>query len=458
MPDQPNLAFNQRDLGHGAAGTVLHPAVLVALVIVIALMVGRPRKYIIVPMLLAIFLIPRGQQILFFGLHCYTHLMLIIIGFIRFSQARFRIAGGVNGIDKVFIIWASYRTVALLMTTWPNVAAEQVAICIQLFCGYFLLRYLIQDKDDISCATKAMALAAGVLGVFMLNERFGGVNLFGYLGGASLIPELRNGTVRAQATFGHSILAGCFGATLLPLFFWLWKGGRSKAFGSIGLAGSTLMVMTSNSSTPLLAYVAGIGALVLWPIRESMRAVRWGIVLVIALLAAVMKAPVWFLIERVSDVMGSGGGYMRAFLVDTCIRHVRDWWLIGTNQNGMWGYDMWDLSNQFVCEAYAGGLVALVCFVIMIVRSYSRLGTMRKRASRTDGWLLWSLGAVMLSHIFAFFGVAYWDQTQIWWFAFLTMVSAATVPFGTPAQNRDNEDRNQESGSDYVNACALSQV
>jgi cobalamin synthase len=101
---------------------------------------------------------------------------------------------------------------------------------------------------------------------------------------------------------------------------------------------------------------------------------------------------------------------------------------------------MWDLSDQFVAEAEVGGLVALVSFIAMISRSYSRLGRMRKQVDRKQQWLFWSLGCVMLAHIFAFFGVSYWDQTQLWWFAFLAMVSAATVALQNAPANGEGAD------------------
>ena len=131
---------------------------------------------------------------------------------------------------------------------------------------------------------------------------------------------------------------------------------KERTFAVVGFIGSTMMVLTSYSSTPVLAYVAGILGLFLWPLRRYMRPVRWGIVAGIAGLAIVMKAPVWYMIAHI-NVIGGSGGYDRAFLIDTCARHFKDWWLIGTNQNGNWGYDMWDQSDQFVAEAESGGLV-----------------------------------------------------------------------------------------------------
>ena len=427
-----DLGFNQRDLGHGATETVLHPAVLVALVLVIVLTLTLPRKYVAVPVLMLLFLAPRGQEIYLAGLHWYLVRIVLMAGFVRLAMGKFQIAGGMNAVDKAFMVWAAYRSAAIMLTNGPS--AEEAGLCFQAFAGYFLLRYLIQDEEDIARVAKTFAVVAAILGVCMLNEQIRQVNIFGYLRGAPLYPEVRNGQIRAQATFGHSILAGCCGATLVPLFFWLWKSGRAKILGAVGIASSTMMVFAASSSTPLLAYVAGLLALFLWPIRNSMRVVRRGIVISLVALALVMNAPVWFIIAHV-NVIGGSGGYDRAFLIDTCMRHWKDWWLIGTNQNGTWGFDMWDLSDQFVAEAEKGGLVAIVCFIAMISRSFSRLGRMRRQVSRKQQWLLWSLGSVMLAHILAYFGVAYWDQNQIWWFAFLAMISAATVALqNTPAK------------------------
>jgi len=145
-------------------------------------------------------------------------------------------------------------------------------------------------------------------------------------------------------------------------------------------------------------------------------------------LQMVMKAPVWFLINRVNPT-GSSDAYDRAMLIDTFVRHLGDWWLIGTNQTANWGKDMWDLSNQFVAVAERGGLLCFACFIAIISGSFSRIGKLRKHVegAKRQEWFFWSLGAVLLAHILAFFGVNYFDQTEIWWFAFLAIISAATA-------------------------------
>lgn len=424
---QVHSEFNERDFGHGASGSVLHPVVAVALLVAIVLMLWKPRKYVIIPFLLCAFLVPRGQELMIGGAHLYTRLILSAAGFIRVVKGGFHLAGGFNVIDKVFVIWALYRSFAVVVTDWPGANMEQLALLVTVMTGYFLLRYLIQSEDDVARAAKTLAVIALILGVSMVYERHALVNPFGtYLGGVPTVPEIRNDAARAQATFGHSILAGCFGGTLIPLFVWLWST-RARIPAAAGLVGATLMVLMANSSTPVLAYVSGVLGLLLWPVRRKMKAVRWLIVIFLVVLAFGMNAPVWFVIAHV-DVVGGSGGYDRAVLIDTCMRHIKDWWLIGTNQMGGWGYDMWDMSDQFVAEAETGGLIALLCFIALISLGFSRLGKMRRRVRPKQQWLLWCLGAIMLSNIFAYFGVAYWDQSQIWWFAFISMICAMTIP------------------------------
>jgi len=317
------------EFGGGIPETIMHPAVIVAMLVTILLMLVLPRKYVVIPFLLCVFLVPRWTQLYVAGMHWTVMRIIVLPGIVRLARAKFQVAGGLNGIDKAFILWAICLGVCqVLLFPQGGMAIYQAAFWLQAFGGYFLLRYVIQDEEDIARAAKTLAVLAVILGACMLNERIHSVNVFGYLSGASfLTPAVREGRVRAQATFAHAILAGCFGATLVPLFFWLWKSGRAKFAAFLGVIGSTLMVFTAASSTPVLACVAGVGALFLWPIRRSMRMLRWGIVLTLVGLAVVMKVPVWYVISHV-NIVGGSTGWDRAALVDTFFKHFWDWWLI----------------------------------------------------------------------------------------------------------------------------------
>jgi len=243
------------------------------------------------------------------------------------------------------------------------------------------------------------------------------------------VPELRDGLVRAQAAFSHPLLAGTFGATLVPLFLLYWHQGKSKIVAVIGVIGATIMTVCAASSTPFLAYAAGIGAVCFWPFRKYMRMFRWGILLAIVTLNVVMKAPVWFLISHIS-LFGSSSSDHRAYLIDVFIRHFGDWWLVGTNAAGAWGWDMWDTSNQYVAEGESGGLIVFICFLAMISICFSRIGKARKavEGDLKKEWYFWFLGAALFTHCVGFFGISYFDQTRMSLFAIFAMILAGTAP------------------------------
>ena len=85
-------------------------------------------------------------------------------------------------------------------------------------------------------------------------------------------------------------------------------------------------------------------------------------------------------------------------LVDNCIRHFSDWWLLGYKYYNMWGWACGILCNQFVDVALKGGLLTLVCYIAIFSRSFGAIGTARKQVNGDRGqeWLLWCLGSPCL--------------------------------------------------------------
>jgi hypothetical protein len=168
-----------------------------------------------------------------------------------------------------------------------------------------------------------------------------------------------------------------------------------------------------------------------------MQILRRTIACVLIGLHLVMKAPVWFLIARI-DVIGGSASFDRAYLIDTCIRHFSEWWLLGTHDTGSWGWSMWDLSNQFVSVAETGGLAALVFFILIFTRCFNKIGAARKACGNDmqAQWSLWFVGAALYAHVMAYFGVSYFDQMQVSWLVLLAMISVVTavaVPEQVPA-------------------------
>jgi len=418
--------------GGGAADTILHPFIAVVMVLAIILILCLPRKYVVVPLLLGAFIIPLGQVVVLAGVHFTVLRILIMAGLLRCailgsSSSNGKLVGGLNPIDRVTLLWA-VAAFLIFAIQWMETQAfiRSLGDLLDKMGGYLVLRILIQDTEDIKRVVKVFAVICVVMGLCMINEQITRQNIFGLLG-IKIEPQIRDGRIRSQGAFGVYIDAGVFAGVLIPLFIWLWRSAKSRLAAGLGILGATAMTVTSNASTSQLAYVSGLVALCFWPLRNRMRQFRLGLAAVLVALHLVMKAPVWALIARI-DLTGSSSGYHRYELVDNCIRHFADWWLLGTRIYDTWGWDMWDLSNQFVACAFTGGLVTLVLFIMILSRSFSAIGKSRKlvEGNLEEEWLLWYLGASLLSTVVAFFGCSYMAQMQMELFALLAMISAAT--------------------------------
>jgi len=425
-----------RSFGGGATASQISPIVLVALFFAVLLILFLPRRHAMIPLMFMLFLVPSGQQLVAAGFHFYVFRILLIAGLAKLVASKFTsqsdaLVGGLNSIDQCFL-WCTLCQVfaAIVLFSGSQVFFNQTAFLLDYLGGYFVLRFLIQNKEDIHRMIKCFAVIVFILGTGMAIEHFKEVNLFGLiLGGVASVPDFRDGKVRAQGTFMHEILAGSFGATLVPLFIELWKNGKAKVLAAIGIMGASVVVWTSNSSTSLLAYVAGLLAIAFWPLRKNMRKFRWGLVFGLFALQIVMKAPVWFVIAHI-DLTGSSSSYHRAEVVDQFLRHFSDWWLVGAKETGSWGWDMWDTQNQFAAVGIGGGLLALSLFIAMITYGFKKLGSARKvvEGRVEEEWFFWLLGSALFAHTVGFFGVNYFDQTRFAWFALLASITAAAAP------------------------------
>ena len=413
--------------GGGSSATVLHPLVALAMVLAVILILRLPRRQVLAPLLLAIFLIPKAQVVVVAGLHFNVYRIILLAGLARWIASRRSspLAGGFNSIDRIFTMWAlSLFIVFSLQYLNTQALIKSLGDLLDSISGYFVLRFLLQDREDVRQAIRVFGLIAVIMGVCMINEQRTGQNVFGQLGGMLSTSEVRNGSIRSQGAFLHSIPAGAFGATLVPLLLWLWSDAKSRGIVILGFLGASVMTVTCHSSTTLGCYAAGVFALCLWPLRRQMRIIRWGIAITLIVLHMVMKGPVWSLLEHI-DLTGSSESFHRYRLIDTFIRHFGDWWLLGTSQNGSWGWEMADTSNQYVTYGISGGLATFVLFIAIVSKCLGKVGTARKfvEGNRTEEWFFWCLGASMFAHLVVFFGIDYFDQMEFAWFALLAIIS-----------------------------------
>jgi hypothetical protein len=417
--------------GGGAHESSMHPAVLLATLLAVLSILVLRRKYAFAPVLVVAFLTPFGEQLLIGGFHFFALRIIILVGLAKLMwlkcSSKAPLGRGLHQIEKIFFAWAILHAATfILLFRDTGAVTYEMAFLLDACGGYVLFRYFIQDKSDVLRMIKTLSLIAAILAVCMGFEYMTRVNVFSYINTRTIVPWVRDGRVRAQGIFANSITAGTFGASLFPLFFLLWKSG-TRILGALGLVASSVIAVTAMASTGVMAYLAGVAALLLWPLRKHMRQMRWGIVLTVLVLALAMRAPVWFIIARF-DFVG-GHGWDRAALIDATVHHFSDWWFLGTKTNASWGADTWDACNEFVYQATSGGLLTFLLFIAILSRAFGMIGKARKQVEGhlRQEWFFWCLGAALYAHVMGFWGIDYFDVIRTWWYMFLAMIPAATL-------------------------------
>jgi hypothetical protein len=440
--------------------TTLHPLGIVAILLLGVASIVVPRRYALVPALILACSVAPAQRIV---------LATMDFNFVRimvfFGWARILLRGEIAGfrwkrLDTMVVAWGCCATVTATIL-YGTVAAMilRLGLLYEAIGIYFLCRFLVRDWQDVLAFARCAAIVSAPVACAFLIEKATGRNLFAFFGGVPQETIVRAGRLRCQGPFLHSILAGCFWASLLPLIGALWwSRGWNRPLAIAGAICAGWIVIACASATPIGGLLVGIGAAVLFPLRRQMRWIRWSAVAGLVALHLVMANPVWHLLARVPLVAGATGWY-RFKLIDEFIRHFTEWMLIGTRSAERWpgpGFDA--ITNEFVRQGVDGGLLTLALFVGMIVVAFIGVGRILRDASRkryrvagstADGKrtllrpagdaneraaklaLAWALGVSMFIHCVVFIGVSYFGQVLLVWYVGLGFIGSLS-----PAGNR----------------------
>lgn len=394
-----------------------------------------PRRWAALPLLLGTLYMTSGQ-FLELGSANFTILRLLVAaGFVRALMRGERIAGGLQRGDWLILGWA-----ALLVGTSAFHRSEEWVYRLGMVWtqlgAYLIFRIFLQDLEDVKRIVRFVGLAAVPLAVAMVLEKLSGQNLFGSLGGTIEHSLVRNGSIRASGPFEHPILAGTAGAAIFAFGLALWRSAKVSAF--VACAAGTAIVVACGSSGPILMMFFVIVGLATWRIRHHMSTVRRLLLLSILMLAAVMKAPVYFLIARV-DIVGGSESWFRAQLIDSSIDHLSEWWFAGTDYTrhwmatGIYANDRnTDITNHFLSMGVMGGLPLLLVFVLIVVMGFRTVGrTLRKHPNGPDcdNFFVWCFGALLFGFVMDFFSITLFDQSVLFfWFTIAAIVCAGLAP------------------------------
>jgi hypothetical protein len=411
----------------------MNPIGLVFTLIASAFMLFLPKRLVVIPFLTGALYMTRDAVLLVGPAHFTLVQILVSVGILRAMLKGERIAGGMNRMDLLLILWAILLIGTSIFHT-SNAWVLRCGIVWTQIGSYFLFRIFVQDAEDVQLIFKVLCVVLVPLAVLMIVEKNTGQNLFGVLGEGSERVDFRHGQFRARGSFAHAIFAGTVGATCFPMALYLWKKHKKHALA--GLWATVCIVLASASSGPVVMVFFILLGLALWKVRDHLRLIRWIAISAVIALDAAMKDPVYFLMARI-DIAGGSQGWFRARLIQSSIEHLDEWWLVGTDYTRHWMSSgitasslVSDITNHFLWTGVMGGLPLMFVFIMAFVAAFGAVGRALKEnagASTEYLFLNWTLGVILFGHVWNFFTITLFDQSVVFLYLILAGTSAVQV-------------------------------
>ncbi len=391
-----------------------------------------PRRWVIVPLLIGICYVTKGQGIMLGGLNLQIFRMLLIAGFIRTFVRGERLPWGLNPIDKLVLAWSVWILFASFFHEKVDGSGPEYALgeILNIAVTYFIFRRLIRNLDDIRAIAKCLPIILVPVATAMAYERVTGFNLFSVFGGVSEIASIRNGDYRASGPFRSYILAGTVGSTCFPLSVFLFKTHTTRAL--LGCGACVIMVLASDSSGPLMSLFFAIGALLLWFKPGLPRLARLAAIPAYIMLDIVMYNRPYYLMDKI-DLSGGSTGRHRAELIDKAITYFNEWWLFGTDYTRHWmrfgvSYSdkHADITNYYIAHGINGGFLLVIFIFLMLYISFAGIGKAYDALTidqTNDRALIWCMGASLFAHAATSISVSYFDQSVVFFWMTLAICS-----------------------------------
>jgi hypothetical protein len=411
----------------------VNPLLLLLCVTLVGMQAGLSRRWAFLPLLIAACHTPYTP---FMGGMTVARLV-ILSGLLR---------GGVKG----WLAWSPRNPLDLLVAAFAAIALASTAghawepynpliirlrLVLDVVGTYLYMRAYLSDHESMERLAAGLAIILMPFAFLLLAEKQSGLNPYAAIGAGNLHSLVRDGGFRAQGPFGTPILAGTVGAVAMPLLIPLLNTRRRLAIS--GLVAAGVVVYASASSGPISTAAIGLGVVYFWRWKQHLRSVLTVLCIGLIILHFVKERPIWYLMALM-DLVGGSTGWHRAYLIDMAVKHLGEWWLIGTDYTRHWmpyGLEAvpehCDLTNYYIQLGVTSGLSLVACLIAIQWKSF-RLISSRMRdlqeSDTTQQYALWCLGAVLSAHAITFLSISYFDQIYVFFWGLLGGLTGFLTP------------------------------
>jgi len=412
------------------------------LVVVASVVLLAPRRWALLGMVAGVMYLTQAQRLDVGEFNIYAARFVELAGFARVVMRKELALKQLNRLDWMLIALHLFTvTVFVLRSNEPK--TYEVGVAVDALLSYLSFRALVDGIDTFRWFLLRFLILLLPYGVLVGIETLTFKNPFAALGGVEMAKGgdlwVRGGRLRAAGSFGHPSLMGTVGAAFLPLYLGLWLEGRMRAIATLGIAGCLALVWASNSGGPATCVAFAVIGWMFWTLRRSMEWVRRALLAVLVIFAILMKAPFWFLIARLGNIIG-GDGWHRAELLDAALRNLDRWWFVGMpllDTSGWLPYrntltGAVDMTNHFLVFGIAAGLGSVVLLIAVLTQGFKHVGRALATAEadpsrfRESRFIYWALGVTLNVHLANWFSITYWDQVSLIWFCHVALISSLT--------------------------------
>ncbi|MBW1929139.1 MAG: hypothetical protein JRH08_04530 [Deltaproteobacteria bacterium] len=386
-------------------------------------------------MIAGVLYLTQGARVEVFGINFFAMRFLELAGIIRVTLRKEFSLDEINNVDRVFVFLYFYTMIVSLLH-FSEFPVYRIGVTVDAIFCYFTFRGLIKDYEDLEWLLRALVALLVPFLILLFVERLTAYNPFSIVGGSSEALWFRHGIPRCIGSFRHPDLLGTLGASFLPLYIALAFGSPDRVKGAIGILLCLAIVWLTNSGGPVIAAAVGSGGWVFWRFRTKTSLILRCIVALFVILALFMKAPIWYLPDKLSSITG-GHGWHRSYLMDIAFKNLGKWWLCGmriSETKDWFPYTVVsggaDITNQYISFGIAAGLAAIGLFTLLLVRAFRTIGIALRAVRDVSSkpvekeFILWGLGVMLLVHVINWFGVTYYDQTSVLYYMQLAAISS----------------------------------